>query len=153
VALVVVLLVVQSARQAARRALVDSYEEQGRELFLAHDAMRAMVYLDAARKGDDSSPSLRFLLARAAAVVELQRASMTHGDRVFSAHFSPDGSSLVTASEDGTAKLWDAQGALRATLGGHGGAVAQARFSPDGKRVVTASWDGKVRLFDATTGA
>src|SRR5436305_1984388 len=58
------------------------------------------------------------------------------------------------ASDDGTARVWDATtGAEVVTLGGHTGSVAAAAFSPDGKRVVTASWDRTARVWDATTGA
>ena len=63
------------------------------------------------------------------------------GERVLSAAFSPDGLRLVTASEDGTARLWDAKGQRLAVLQGHEGAIRWAAFSPDGARVVTASAD------------
>ena len=71
-----------------------------------------------------------------------------------SAAFSPDGSRIVTASRDNTARLWDAKtGAALATLSGHTDAVTSAAFSPDGSRVVTASEDKTARLWDAKTGA
>ncbi len=77
-----------------------------------------------------------------------------HTDTVTSAAFSPDGTRVVTASSDGTARVWDAKtGATLATLSGHTGAVHSAAFSPDGTRVVTASWDKTARVWDATTGA
>ena len=70
------------------------------------------------------------------------------------AAFSPDGSRIVTASADNTARLWDAKtGAAIATLSGHKDAVFSAVFSPDGSRVVTASEDKTARLWDAKTGA
>jgi len=60
----------------------------------------------------------------------------------------------VTASDDNTARLWDAKtGASLAVLKGHTGSVYSAAFSPDGARVVTASSDNTARLWDAKSGA
>ncbi|MCP4303856.1 MAG: NACHT domain-containing protein, partial [bacterium] len=57
---------------------------------------------------------------------------------VSAAQFSPDGGRIVTASDDNTARLWDAEtGSLIHTLEGHGSIVLSAEFSPDGARIVT----------------
>jgi WD40 repeat protein len=75
-------------------------------------------------------------------------------DAVHSATFSPDGSLVVTGSEDGMARVWDAKtGALVLALKGHTAAVHSATFSPDGSRVLTTSYDGTARIWDAKTGA
>jgi WD40 repeat protein len=59
---------------------------------------------------------------------------------VRSAAFSPDGSRIVTASDDKTARIWDAASAKEiAVLRGHEANVFSAAFSPDGSRIVTAS--------------
>ena len=69
------------------------------------------------------------------------------------ASFSPDGTRIVTASSDGTARAWDATtGEEIIALRGHKNWVESASFSPDGTCIVTASTDGTVRLWDATTG-
>jgi len=72
---------------------------------------------------------------------------------LFSAQFSPDGQRLVTASEDRTARVWDAKTgrALTEPLK-HDNRVRSAQFSPDGLRVVTASDDNTARVWDAHSG-
>ncbi|WP_405652691.1 WD40 repeat domain-containing protein [Streptomyces sp. RK9] len=63
-----------------------------------------------------------------------------HRDRVNKAVFSPDGHTLATASDDGTAVLWDLRrGIRRATLDGRTGPVTSVAFSPDGRTVATAT--------------
>ena len=77
-----------------------------------------------------------------------------HAGGVTSAAFSPDGGRVVTASVDGTARVWSpADGKRIAELKGHAsGAVTSAAFSPDGARVVTASGDGTARVWSAADG-
>ena len=74
------------------------------------------------------------------------------GRYVRSAQFSPDGQRVVTASNDATARLWDAaSGKAIGESMKHENRVNSAQFSPDGQRVVTASgWT--VRLWDAASG-
>jgi serine/threonine protein kinase len=77
-----------------------------------------------------------------------------HGDAVYSAAYSPDGSRIVTASIDKTARIWDARtGAELAVLSGHASVVYSAAYSPDGSRIVTASDDKTARIWDAGTGS
>jgi len=75
-----------------------------------------------------------------------------HLDIVTSAHFSPDGAQVVTASRDHDPIVWDARtgDALRKLLG-HFAIVSDARFSPDGRWIVTAG-PGKPGIWDASTG-
>lgn len=69
------------------------------------------------------------------------------------ATFSPEGRRVVTASADGTARLWDAQtGEPRTAPLRHAGPVRSVAFSADGRRVVTASADSTARVWDAATG-
>jgi WD40 repeat protein len=77
-----------------------------------------------------------------------------HDEVVESASYSPDGSRIVSASRDQTARIWDARsGAPLAVLKGHTGWVMTAAYSPDGTRIVTASVDKSARIWDANSGA
>lgn len=65
--------------------------------------------------------------------------------------FSPDGSLLVTASSDYSARIWSVpELRLVAVLGPHDDDVEMAVFDPDGTRVATASRDHRVRVFDTS---
>lgn len=76
-----------------------------------------------------------------------------HSSGVNRIRFSPDGTRLLTASEDKTIKVWSAaKGALVRDLKGHTGGVTDAHFSADGRRIVSVSRDATGRLFDAETG-
>jgi WD40 repeat protein len=78
---------------------------------------------------------------------------LRHSDRVHFVAFSPDGRTAVTASPDGTARLWDGRtGAPRGAPLRHQGGVLQAAFSPDGRLVITASLDRTARLWEVDGG-
>ena len=71
-----------------------------------------------------------------------------HEGGVYSAAFSPNGKRIVTASDDGTARVWDvATGQpIGGSLNGRLGTVNLAVFSPDSKRIVTASLDSTAQF-------
>jgi WD40 repeat protein len=65
-----------------------------------------------------------------------------------SAEFSPDGGSIVSVGEDGTARLWSAAaGEPLGILRGHASHVLHATYSPDGLQIATAGLDGTARLW------
>jgi len=77
-----------------------------------------------------------------------------HKEAVVSVAFSNDGRQLITASKDGTARLWDA------TLGAQMRVIEEkhpltgATFSRDGRSIVTTSYsaDTAARTYEAATG-
>ena len=68
--------------------------------------------------------------------------------------FSPDGKQILTASNDGTARIWSVSTGkqLQEMSEPSGEELNTAWFSPDGKQVVTASEDGTTRIWSAGTG-
>lgn len=116
----------------------------------------ALWFAEAARldaqagKNDDMH---RFRLAAAWRQAPALEHTWFHGAAVVSVAFSPDGSKLLTASRDGTARIRavasgdDAIPALR-----HPRPLESAEFSPDGTRMATVCADRAARLWDAHTG-
>ncbi len=77
----------------------------------------------------------------------------THGARITGIQFSPDSRRVVSASLDGTARVWDVQTMQPLTPPlRHGGAVKTALFSPDGCVVATGSEGSSARAWDSATG-
>ena len=127
------------------------------------DAARAIALL-----GSDPATSLRTALdgiaeartreaenALRVALAESHVRVVMHGheDGIQDLDISPDGSAVVTASRDGTARVWAVgTGQSLTTLTGHDNRVRTAAFSPDGSRVVTASDDATAQVWDARTG-
>jgi WD40 repeat protein len=73
-----------------------------------------------------------------------------HTDLIHGVAISPDGETLVSASWDGTAKLWRIRdGILKRTLTGHTGRIYGAAFSSDGDLIVTSGDDGTIRTWTA----
>jgi WD40 repeat protein len=153
------------------------YAAQSRRMLTESYRQMALIDLDLARTACDREevgPGLHWF-ARAAdasrsasdpALSEIARANLAawvpeyprlmgvyaHDGPVNAVAFSADGKIAITASWDGTARLWDvATGTELGQPMKHDGRVWQARFSPGGQIVATASLDGTARLWDVAT--
>jgi WD40 repeat protein/serine/threonine protein kinase len=81
-------------------------------------------------------------------------APLTHDGEIAIANFSPDGTRVLTAAGDGTARVWDAATGAPVTpplAHAPGAYVPDGNFSPDGMRVATASYDD-VRVWEVAGG-
>ncbi|KYG19897.1 hypothetical protein SE92_06140 [Bradyrhizobium sp. AT1] len=76
----------------------------------------------------------------------------SHTGGITDVSFSPEGDYVLSASDDGTARVWLAQpNFTRAILIGHEKGVVSAAFNPEGSRIVTGSDDGTARVWDVAT--
>lgn len=75
-----------------------------------------------------------------------------HSAEVSSVSFSPDGKTIVSASNDKTAIIWGRDGTKLRTLTGHTDIVRSVSFSPDGEMIATASFDRTVKLWRTSDG-
>ena len=70
-----------------------------------------------------------------------------HSRTIQWAHFSPNSQYILTSSFDSTARIWDINGTLHATLP-HEGWVYFGQFSQDNQTVLTHSQDGTARTWN-----
>ena len=75
-----------------------------------------------------------------------------HSGHVTAVAWSPDATHILTASRDGTARIWDATTGDNTLTLTHTDPVRAVAWSPDGHHILTASDDGTARIWDATTG-
>ena len=78
-----------------------------------------------------------------------------HSDAIYTLAFNHDGTQLLSASDDATARVWRLANRTTIVLRGHDDEVQRARFSADERSVVTSSVDGSTRVWaiDRTSAA
>jgi WD40 repeat protein len=139
-------------KNIAKRQLVNSLiSEAG--LVLPSDNVKAIRIAEAA-SNEEAYPKppphlMQVLIDAAASTYEhpFYKTNMQHTDDVNTVEFSPDGTKILTASQDKTAKLWDLKGRILKDFK-YPFPVKSAIFSPDGAKILTVSADGTVKLWD-----
>jgi len=146
--------IAEAQRNEAKRRLAALYEEQGRQELLGGRPTRALVYLNEALQEGGDTLSLRFMLAHALHSLDGQTATLNeHTQGLTAVAATRDGRRIVTGSDDGTARVWDAaSGEVLLTLQAHGGGVKSVAFSRGEEEILTAGVDHRARVWDARSG-
>jgi WD40 repeat protein len=66
--------------------------------------------------------------------------------------WSPNGTQVISGSDDKTLVMWDAATSRCLSFRGHEHRVLSVAWSPDGGRVVSGSLDTTLKVWDAVTG-
>jgi WD40 repeat protein/serine/threonine protein kinase len=165
---------VNKQKRTAEERLVRMHVETGIKLIDDGDLFGALPWLVKALEAEQGGPEreevhrlrLSAVLAECPRLVQL----WGHHSEVGYAEFSPDGTRVVTACEDGTARIWDVatglavtpplkptSGRARSTLPMFLGyeRTIHATFSPDGRRIAVSSalpiQRPAARVWDAAT--
>ncbi|KDN40368.1 hypothetical protein RSAG8_08131, partial [Rhizoctonia solani AG-8 WAC10335] len=77
-----------------------------------------------------------------------------HTSSVYSVQFSPDGTRVVSGSNDDTIRVWDVErgATILGPLEGHTDGVHSTVFSPDGSQIISCAEDGTLRHWDTRSG-
>ncbi len=141
----------QSSQQREQRIKAQELTLEAKAKLDEDPQLGLLLALEAAKTNQGAE--VEQVLRQAVQVSSIRLNLRGHRDVVWSAAYSPNGQYIVTASEDQTARLWNAiTGEELQVLRGHEAGVWSAAFSPDGQRIVTASEDQTARVWDAASG-
>jgi WD40 repeat protein/tetratricopeptide (TPR) repeat protein len=139
------------------RRLVRLNVSNGSRLLDDHDYLGAVLwYAEALRLEADGPDRERMHRVRLKAVTDrCPRPAQVwlHEAALTDAGFDAAGKAVITAGDDGTARVWDtATGAPVGPPLEHGGPVKLAALAPDGRTAATAGADGSLKVWDVKGG-
>jgi WD40 repeat protein len=146
---------------SSRGGMARLWDDAGREVLLLHTSDSPTPVLRFWFSQDGTRIVTEFLDGKAR-VFDATSGQQTmilgessNGSMVFpAAAFSPDGKTVVAASFDATALVWDVRGEDREllVLRGHEGEISSVVFSPDAKWILSSSKDKTARVWNSKTG-
>lgn len=125
-------------------------QQPGKERDALRTAIKAAA--DALARDGEVPPRVMQGLAAAVATPVQRPLVLRHAEAVHGAHFSHDGTRVLTASKDQTAHLWDAVSGKTIRVLDHAAPVLSATFSRDDTRIFSVGADRVARLWNAATG-
>ena len=141
---------IATSRELAAAALSNLNVDPERSILLALQAVSTTYSVD-----KTVLPQAEDALHRAVLASRARLTLCCHMDSLVTSAYSPDGTHIATASQDGTAKIWDAatgKELLTLQAGGDSGAINSLAYSPDGTRIATGHDDGTAKVWDVATG-
>lgn len=142
-----------STGQLVRRIPVQSRGYTGVDrVALSPDGSRVATSVPRKQKRPNFGPFDSVTTWNVATGKETRPMQSAHPRAILALAYSPDGSHLVSSSEDGAVNVWDAEkGRLQRALPGHEGHVWDVAFSPDGSLIATAGNDRSAQLWEGAT--